>query len=74
VSGPGLIEDYRAAVAAQLPAAVADELADGLTETYHSYLENGLGPVAAARVAMAEFGEPARTMITRPGCLVWSLG
>jgi hypothetical protein len=59
VSGPGLIEDYRAAVAAQLPAAVADELADGLAETYHSYLEKGLGPGAAARAAVAEFGEPA---------------
>jgi hypothetical protein len=59
VSGPGLIEDYRAAVAAQLPAAVADELADGLAETYQRCLEKGLGPVAAARAAVAEFGEPA---------------
>jgi len=59
MSGPGLIEDYRAAVAAQLPAAVADELADGLAETYDSYLRKGLGPVAAGRAAVAEFGEPA---------------
>lgn len=59
MSGPGLIEDYRTAVAAQLPAAIADELADGLAETYHRYLEEGLDPVAAARAAVAEFGEPA---------------
>jgi hypothetical protein len=58
VSGPGLIEDYRAALAAQLPAAVADELADGLAETYHSYLGKGLSPAAAGRAAVAEFGEP----------------
>ena len=58
MSGSGLIEGYRAAVAAQLPASVADELADGLAETYHSYLEKGLGPDAAARAAVAEFGEP----------------
>jgi hypothetical protein len=57
--GPGLIEDYRAAVSARLPASIADELADGLAETYRSYLDQGLGPDAAARAAVAEFGEPA---------------
>jgi len=57
--GPGLIEDYRAAVSAQLPASIVDELADGLAETYRSYLDQGLGPDAAARAAIAEFGEPA---------------
>jgi hypothetical protein len=59
VSGPGLIEDYRAAVSMQLPASIVDELADGLAETYHSYLDQGLDPDAAARAAVAEFGEPA---------------
>ena len=57
--GPGLIEDYRAAVSAQLPASIVDELADGLAETYRSYLDEGLDPDAAARAAVAEFGEPA---------------
>ena len=57
--GPGLIEDYRAAVSMQLPASIVDELADGLAETYRSYLDQGLGPDAAARAAIAEFGEPA---------------
>jgi len=60
--GPGLIENYRAAVSAQLPAPVADELADGLAETYRSHLDRGLGPDAAARAAVAEFGEPALVM------------
>ena len=59
MSGPGLIEDYRAAVSMQLPASIVDELADGLAETYHSYLDQGLDPDAAARAAVAEFGEPA---------------
>jgi len=59
VPGPSLIEDYRAAVSAQLPAAIVDELADGLAETYRSYLDQGLGPDAAARAAVSEFGEPA---------------
>jgi hypothetical protein len=57
--GPGLIEGYRAAVSGRLPAPIADELADGLAETYRSYLDQGLGPDAAARAAVAEFGEPA---------------
>jgi hypothetical protein len=57
--GPGLIEDYRAAVSGQLPASIVDELADGLAETYDSYLDQGLSPDAAARAAVAEFGEPA---------------
>jgi hypothetical protein len=59
VPGPGLIEDYRAAVSVQLPASIVDELADGLAETYHSCLDRGLGPEAAARAAVSEFGEPA---------------
>jgi hypothetical protein len=57
--GPGLIEDYRAALSARLPASIVDELADGLAETYRSYLDRGLAPDAAARAAVAEFGEPA---------------
>jgi hypothetical protein len=57
--GPGLIEGYRAVLSAQLPASIVDELADGLAETYHNYLDQGLAHGAAARAAVAEFGEPA---------------
>jgi hypothetical protein len=56
--GPGLIQDYQAALSARLPARIIDELIDGLAETYSSYLDQGLGPDAAARAALAEFGEP----------------
>lgn len=58
MSGPGLIQDYRAALRAQLPARIVDELADGLAETYRSCLDQGLAPDAAERAALAEFGEP----------------
>jgi hypothetical protein len=44
MSEPGLIRDYLAALSAQLPAPVVEELADGLTETYESYLRQGLAP------------------------------
>lgn len=56
--GPSLIEGYLAALAADLPAPVIAELADGLGETHRSYLAQGLDPGAAARAAVAEFGEP----------------
>lgn len=56
--GPGLIQEYQAALSAQLPARIVDELSDGLAETYGSYLDQGLSPDAAARAARAEFGEP----------------
>src|SRR5260370_37295574 len=55
---PRLIGDYLATLAAELPAAVVDELADGLEETYRRYLGFGLDPDAAARAAVAEFGQP----------------
>jgi hypothetical protein len=76
--GPGLIEDYRAVLSAQLPASIAEELADGLAETYRSYLDQGLAPDAAAGAAVAEFGElpwwwppspaPAQPGAPRAGC------
>ena len=40
------------------PAPVAEELADGLTETYEYYRRQGLAPDRAAESAVAEFGEP----------------
>lgn len=57
MSDPGLIRDYLAALAEQLPAPLVDELADGLDQTYRRYLRQGLGPDAAAGAAVAEFSE-----------------
>ena len=56
---PRLITGYLSALSAQLPAPVVAELADGLGETHLHYLRQGLGPDAAARAAIAEFGEPS---------------
>ena len=55
---PRLISSYLDALAAQLPASMVEELADGLAETHRSYLRQGLAPDLAARSAVAEFGEP----------------
>ena len=56
---PRLITGYLSALSAQLPAPVVAELADGLGETHLHYLRQGLDPDAAARAAVAEFGEPS---------------
>ena len=56
--GPRLIDDYLAALSADLPGRIVEELADGLDETYSRHLGQGLHPDAAARAAVAEFGEP----------------
>lgn len=53
-----LIQDYIATVSARLPASIAEELADGLTETYRCCLRHGQVPGAAARSAIEEFGDP----------------
>jgi hypothetical protein len=58
VSGPRLIGRYLEVLAAQLPASIVEELADGLDETYRSCLRQGLAPEAAAARAVAEFGPP----------------
>jgi hypothetical protein len=55
---PRLISSYVAVLAAQLPASIVEELADGLAETHRSYLRQGLAPDLAAQSAVAEFGEP----------------
>lgn len=55
---PRLIGDYLVRLRTQLPASVVEELADGLAETYRSYLRLGLAPGPAAEAAVAEFGEP----------------
>ena len=56
--GSSLIEDYIGALSAGLPGRIVAELADGLDETYRGYLGQGLDPEAAARTALADFGEP----------------
>jgi len=55
---PGMITDYLAALSAQLPAPVVEELADGLDQTARRHLDQGLAPEAAAAAAIAEFGSP----------------
>lgn len=55
---PSLIRDYLAALAAQLPAPVVTELADGLQQTHRHYLGQGLDPDTAAEAAVTEFGQP----------------
>ena len=62
MSGPGLIDGYLAELSADLPARIVEELADGLDETYLRYLGRGLAQDAAARAAVAEFGEPRVVM------------
>ena len=58
MSEPRLISDYLAVLAAQLPPSITEELADGLAETYRSYLRHDLAPDLAAGSAVAEFGDP----------------
>jgi hypothetical protein len=57
-SEPRLIRGYLEVLAAQLPASIVGELADGLAETHRSYLSRGLSSGAAAEAAVAEFGSP----------------
>jgi hypothetical protein len=56
---PRLIREYLADLDDMLPSAIVEELADGLEETYHHHLATGLETQAAARAALAEFGDPA---------------
>ena len=58
MSQAGLITDYLSVLSAQLPGPLVEELADGLDQTHQRYLTQGLTPDAAARAAVAEFGEP----------------
>lgn len=55
---PRLIEDYKAALLAELPALLAEEVTDGLSESYDKYRRQGLACVVAAEAAVAEFGDP----------------
>ena len=56
--GPGLISGYLDALAGQLLGPVVEELAGGLEDTYRRHLGLGLASEAAARAAVAEFGDP----------------
>src|SRR5690348_9949768 len=58
MSEPRLISSYLAGLAAELPASIVAELADGLAETLDAYLRQGLPPERAAEAAVAEFGGP----------------
>ncbi|MEP6851110.1 MAG: hypothetical protein ABJA87_00355 [bacterium] len=55
---PDLIESYLTELARHLPPSIVTELADGFTETYEVHLRRGLSGEDAARIAVAEFGEP----------------
>jgi hypothetical protein len=52
-----MIAGYVAGLHRRLPAALADEAADGLIETYEHHLASGTGQQAAAHAAVAEFGD-----------------
>jgi hypothetical protein len=55
-----LIDTYLAELRRRLPADAVDELADGLTETWHHHLATGLSDQNAARAAIAQFGTTAQ--------------
>jgi hypothetical protein len=52
-----LIAGYVGGLHRSLPAALADEAADGLTEAYEHHLAAGAGDQEAAQAALAEFGD-----------------
>jgi hypothetical protein len=54
-----LIDGYVTALRRRLPAAIAEEAADGLIETYERHVSWGAGDQEAARAALAEFGDLA---------------
>jgi hypothetical protein len=56
VSSP-LIDNCVAGLHRRLPAAIADEAADGLIEAYQHHLAAGASDQAAAATALAEFGD-----------------
>ncbi len=54
-----LITGYITGLRRKLPGAIADEAADGLTETYDQHLAAGADDQQAARAALADFGDLA---------------
>ena len=59
MTGPEVIDGYLAELAAQLPAHIVAELADGLYDSYTAHSRGGFGDDDAARAAVAEFGDSA---------------
>lgn len=53
-----LIDQHVTRLAERLPDNAVDELADGLTETWHHHMAAGRSPTRAADAAIAEFGTP----------------
>src|SRR6185437_9041263 len=68
--GPGLISGHLDALAGQLPGPVVEELAGGLEDTYRRHLGLGLASEAAARAAVAEFGDPG--LIAAESARAWT--
>jgi len=62
MSGSDLIDGYVAELAARLPAPIVTEVGEGLRETYDYHRGRGLSAEDAARVAVAEFGDPATVL------------
>jgi hypothetical protein len=58
VASHHLIDSYLSTLRRRLPAETADELADGLIETYRHQLAGNLPADVAARAAITEFGHP----------------
>jgi hypothetical protein len=58
VAEPGLIDEYCAVLRGALPAALAEEVGEGLVEAYEACLRQGMAQTEAARTAVAEFGDP----------------
>ena len=54
-----LVTDYLAGLRRRLPAAIAEEAATGLIETYEHHLATGAGDQEAAHAALADFGDLA---------------
>jgi hypothetical protein len=54
----GLIAAYRRDLLARLPAELAEEVSDGLTDAHEEYVRRGMSPDQAAAAAIAEFGHP----------------
>jgi hypothetical protein len=54
-----LVSDYLTGLHRRLPAAIAEEAAAGLIETYEHHLASGAGDQEAARAALADFGDLA---------------
>ncbi len=59
---PRLIANYRAILCAELPLALAEEVSDGLGDTYAKYLRRGMAADDAAQAAVGEFGD-ARAVV-----------